>query len=127
MSLPTTADAPPLRPLSPPRPMTTGTAAMEIERPVKIDVEHLNFYYGPKRALEDISIKLRANLVSAFIGPSGCGKSTFLRTLNRMNDIIPGARVEGTVLIDGVNIYDPSLDIVGLRRRVGISRSCAPG
>jgi len=87
---------------------------------VKIDVEHLNFYYGTKRALEDISVKLRANLVSAFIGPSGCGKSTFLRTLNRMNDIIAGARVEGTVLIDGVNIYDPSLDIVGLRRRVGM-------
>jgi phosphate transport system ATP-binding protein len=65
-------------------------------------------------------VQLGANRVSAFIGPSGCGKSTFLRTLNRMNDIIPGTRVEGTVLIDGVNIYDAGLDIVGLRRRVGM-------
>jgi phosphate transport system ATP-binding protein len=115
-----TADAPPLKPLSPPRPMTTGAAAVEIERPVKIDVEHLNFYYGPKRALEDISIKLRANLVSAFIGPSGCGKSTFLRTLNRMNDIIPGTRVEGSIKIDGVDVYSEGLDVVALRRRVGM-------
>jgi phosphate transport system ATP-binding protein len=90
------------------------------EPTVKIDVKHMNFYYGEKRALHDISVQLGANLVSAFIGPSGCGKSTFLRTLNRMNDIIPGTRVEGTVLIDGVNIYDPGLDIVGLRRRVGM-------
>ena len=90
------------------------------EPTVKIDVKHMNFYYGEKRALHDISVQLGANLVSAFIGPSGCGKSTFLRTLNRMNDIIPGTRVEGTVLIDGVNIYDPGLDVVGLRRRVGM-------
>ena len=69
---------------------------------------------------ENISIQLRANVVSAFIGPSGCGKSTFLRTLNRMNDIIPGTRVDGTVLIDNVNIYDPKIDVVGLRRRVGM-------
>jgi phosphate transport system ATP-binding protein len=95
-------------------------AASVPDRPVKIDVEQLNFYYGDKRALHDISVKLRANLVSAFIGPSGCGKSTFLRTLNRMNDIIPGTRVDGTVLIDNVNIYDPKIDVVGLRRRVGM-------
>ena len=63
---------------------------------------------------------MRANVVTAFIGPSGCGKSTFLRTLNRMNDIIPGTRVEGTVLIDDVNIYDPGIDVVELRRRVGM-------
>jgi len=99
---------------------TRPGAASLADRPVKIDVEHLNFYYGQKRALEDISIKLRANVVSAFIGPSGCGKSTFLRTLNRMNDIIPGTRVDGTVLIDNVNIYDAKLDVVGLRRRVGM-------
>jgi phosphate transport system ATP-binding protein len=113
-----TADAPPLKPLATTRP-PSGHAG-EAERPVKIDVEHLHFYYGAKRALEDISVQLRANLVSAFIGPSGCGKSTFLRTLNRMNDIIPGTRVEGRVHIDGVDIYAPSLDIVGLRRRVGM-------
>ena len=92
----------------------------ESQHPVKIAVDRLNFYYGQKRALEDITIDLRANVVSAFIGPSGCGKSTFLRTLNRMNDIIPGTRVEGTVRIDGVDIYDPALDVVGLRRRVGM-------
>ena len=98
----------------------TRASAAAAEHPVKIDVEHLNFYYGEKPALYDISIQLRANVVSAFIGPSGCGKSTFLRTLNRMNDIIPGTRVEGRVLIDGVNVYDPKIDVVGLRRRVGM-------
>jgi phosphate transport system ATP-binding protein len=92
----------------------------EPPHPIKIAVDGLNFYYGQKRALEDITVELRANVVSAFIGPSGCGKSTFLRTLNRMNDIIPGTRVEGTVRIDGVDIYDPALDVVGLRRRVGM-------
>jgi len=90
------------------------------DRPVKIAGDHLNFYYGVKRALEDVSVQLRANVVSAFIGPSGCGKSTFLRTLNRMNDLIPGTRVEGSVRIDNVDIYDRALDVVGLRRRVGM-------
>ncbi|MGE0460343.1 MAG: phosphate ABC transporter ATP-binding protein PstB [Vicinamibacterales bacterium] len=88
--------------------------------PVKIDVDRMNFYYGAKRALDGISIQIRANLVTAFIGPSGCGKSTFLRSLNRMNDIIPGTRVEGTVLIDGQDIYAPGVDVVELRRRVGM-------
>jgi phosphate transport system ATP-binding protein len=88
--------------------------------PVKIDVGALNFYYGPKRALDGISIQIRANLVTAFIGPSGCGKSTFLRTLNRMNDIIPATRVEGKVLIDGEPIYDAGVDVVDLRRKVGM-------
>jgi phosphate transport system ATP-binding protein len=90
------------------------------DRPVKIDVDRLNFYYGPKKALDSISIRIRANLVTAFIGPSGCGKSTFLRTLNRMNDIIPGTRAEGTVLVDGESIYAPDVDVVALRRRVGM-------
>ena len=88
--------------------------------PVQIDVKSLNFYYGAKRALEDIDIGIQPNVVTAFIGPSGCGKSTFLRTLNRMNDIIPGTRVEGQVLIAGANIYAPGTDIVSLRRRVGM-------
>ncbi len=88
--------------------------------PVKIDVDGLNFYYGPKRALDGINIQIRQNLVTAFIGPSGCGKSTFLRTLNRMNDIIPATRVEGKVLIDGNAIYDAGVDVVQLRRRVGM-------
>jgi phosphate transport system ATP-binding protein len=89
-------------------------------RPPQIDVRDLNFYYGAKRVLENITIGIQPNLVTAFIGPSGCGKSTFLRTLNRMNDIIAGARVEGEVLIDGANIYDGSTDVVALRRRVGM-------
>jgi phosphate transport system ATP-binding protein len=88
--------------------------------PVKVDVERLNFFYGQKQALTDITIAMRTNVVTAFIGPSGCGKSTFLRTLNRMNDIIPGARVTGRVRIDGEDVYGPATDIVALRRRVGM-------
>ena len=90
------------------------------DRPALIDVRELNFYYGAKRALENITIGIQPNLVTAFIGPSGCGKSTFLRTLNRMNDIIPGTRAEGQVLIDGGDIYGPGSDVVRLRRRVGM-------
>jgi phosphate transport system ATP-binding protein len=98
----------------------SGQQPAEPDRPIKIDVDRLNFYYGSKRALDGISIKIQTNLVTAFIGPSGCGKSTFLRTLNRMNDIIPETRVEGTVLVDGESIYAPGLDVVALRRRVGM-------
>jgi phosphate transport system ATP-binding protein len=90
------------------------------DHPVSVDVQRLNFYYGAKRALEDISIGIPARLVTAFIGPSGCGKSTFLRTLNRMNDIIPGTRVDGRVLINGEDVYGPGTDVVELRRRVGM-------
>jgi phosphate transport system ATP-binding protein len=88
--------------------------------PCKIEADHMNFFYGDKRALQEITLKIRPNLVTAFIGPSGCGKSTFLRTLNRMNDIIPDTRVEGKVLIDESNIYDPGVDVVALRRQVGM-------
>ena len=94
--------------------------ATPLDAPVKIGVDKLNFYYGEKRALDGISINIRQNLVTAFIGPSGCGKSTFLRTLNRMNDIIPGTRVEGKVEIDGQPIYDAKVDVVQLRRKVGM-------
>src|SRR5512141_2972545 len=87
-------------------------------RPPAIDVRGLNFFYGAKRALEDITLAIRPNVVTALIGPSGCGKSTFLRTLNRMNDIITGTRVQGQVLIDGEDIYGPQSDVVALRRRV---------
>jgi phosphate transport system ATP-binding protein len=97
-----------------------GGAPADPGAPLKIDVTGLNFYYGAKQALADITIGMRANLVTAFIGPSGCGKSTFLRTLNRMNDIIVGARVEGSVKIDGDDVYAPGTDVVGLRRRVGM-------
>jgi len=88
--------------------------------PVKIEAAELNFFYGVKRALQEISIRIHPNIVTAFIGPSGCGKSTFLRTLNRMNDIIPETRVEGRVLIDGRDIYESGVDVVELRRRVGM-------
>ena len=90
------------------------------DRPNAIDARSLDFFYGAKQALHGITIGMRPNLVTAFIGPSGCGKSTFLRTLNRMNDIIPGTRVAGEVLIDGKNIYAPGVDVVALRRRVGM-------
>jgi len=90
------------------------------DRQPKIQAQHLNFFYGETRALADISIAIHPNIVTAFIGPSGCGKSTFLRTLNRMNDIIPGTRVEGKVVIDDSDIYGPGVDVVALRRRIGM-------
>ncbi|HEX6731063.1 MAG TPA: phosphate ABC transporter ATP-binding protein PstB [Pyrinomonadaceae bacterium] len=86
----------------------------------KIRVRNLNFFYGSSQALHNISIDIQERVVTAFIGPSGCGKSTFIRTLNRMNDVIPGTRVEGQVLIDGRNIYSSGTDVVELRRRVGM-------
>lgn len=86
----------------------------------KISVRHLNFFYGAMQALHDISLNVPARQVMAFIGPSGCGKSTFIRTLNRMQDTVPGARVEGEVLIDNENIYASSTDVVALRRKVGM-------
>jgi phosphate transport system ATP-binding protein len=86
------------------------------DKPAKVRAERLNFYYGDTRALHDISVDIQPNLVTAFIGPSGCGKSTFLRTLNRMNDIIPRTRVDGRVLIDDADIYAPGVDVVALRR-----------
>jgi phosphate transport system ATP-binding protein len=98
----------------------TGQPPAALDTPVKIDVHDLSFYYGTKRALDDITIQIRQNLVTAFIGPSGCGKSTFLRTLNRMNDIIPATRVDGMVTIDGESIYEPGVDVVQLRRKVGM-------
>ena len=82
--------------------------------------KNLDFYYGNFRALTDISLNFHRNQVTALIGPSGCGKSTLLRCLNRMNDLIPYSRVEGEVLMDNQNIYDPSVDVVTLRRRVGM-------
>lgn len=86
----------------------------------KIRTKHLNFYYGKAQALYDISINFKPSRVTALIGPSGCGKSTFLRCLNRMNDLIPISRVEGEIILDNFNINDPSLDVVMLRRKVGM-------
>jgi phosphate transport system ATP-binding protein len=99
---------------------TTRKTSDGPEAPSKIHVDTMNFYYGETRALQDISIRIKPNVVTAFIGPSGCGKSTFLRSLNRMNDIIPGTRVEGRILIDNVDIYESGMDVVHLRRRVGM-------
>ena len=86
----------------------------------KMEARRLNFCYGPFRALKDINIVIRDRHITALIGPSGCGKSTFLRTLNRMNDLIPHTRVEGTVALDGEDIYRPETDVVALRQRVGM-------
>ncbi len=86
----------------------------------KISVNDVNFYYGSVQALFLVNLSIQAKKVTAFIGPSGCGKSTFLRTLNRMNDIIDHTRIEGTILIDDMNIYDPEIDVVHLRKRVGM-------
>jgi phosphate transport system ATP-binding protein len=86
----------------------------------KFNIENLNFYYGRTHALHNISLAIPRNLVTALIGPSGCGKSTLLRTLNRMNDIIAGTRVEGCIQLDGEDIYAPTTDVVLLRRRVGM-------
>jgi phosphate transport system ATP-binding protein len=88
--------------------------------PVKIRTENLDFYYGPSRALKSVSIDCFDRKVTAIIGPSGCGKSTFIRTLNRMNDVIPGTRLEGRILLDGRDIHAPDVDVVELRRRVGM-------
>ncbi len=95
-------------------------AARSQARTAKIAVAGMNFYYGLHRALHNITLDIHPNEVTALIGPSGCGKSTFLRSLNRMNDIVPNARVEGSVLIDGRDIYGPGVDVVDLRRRVGM-------
>ncbi len=86
----------------------------------KIQVEHLYFYYTKEPALMDISMAINDQQITSLIGPSGCGKSTFLRCLNRMNDTIPGTRLEGQVLLDGQDIYVPGTDVIDLRRRVGM-------
>ena len=90
------------------------------EAEIRIRTEGLNLFYGTKQALKDISVEIRKNRVTALIGPSGCGKSTFLRSLNRMNDLIDSVRIEGKVFIEGVDIYDPKVDAVELRKRVGM-------
>src|SRR5436190_144070 len=85
-----------------------------------IDVSDLNIYYGDFLAVEGVNMTIKARSVTAFIGPSGCGKSTFLRSLNRMHEVIPGARVEGKVVVDGQGLYDPSVDPVAVRRQIGM-------
>ena len=94
----------------------TGAA----EAAPRISVSHMNFFYGKFQALNQISLDVMRNQVTALIGPSGCGKSTFLRSLNRMNDTIPNTRIEGKILLDGEDIYARGIDVVALRKRVGM-------
>lgn len=86
----------------------------------RIDVKDLNIYYSAFRAVADVSMTIEPRSVTAFIGPSGCGKSTFLRALNRMHEVIPGARVEGSVTVEGVDLYGPDIDPVAVRRQIGM-------
>src|SRR6266702_8742269 len=92
---------------------------VKVANPV-LEIEHLHFYYGSKEALRDISLAIARQRVTAFIGPSGCGKSTLLRCFNRMNDLIDSVHIEGGVKIGGHNIYSPDVDVIELRRRVGM-------
>ncbi|KFZ41392.1 MULTISPECIES: phosphate ABC transporter ATP-binding protein PstB [Thermoactinomyces] len=86
----------------------------------KISIKQFNLFYGEKQALKNIQFNIRKNKVTALIGPSGCGKSTLLRSINRMNDMIPGVKTSGRILIDGKNIYEPEVDLVQLRKKVGM-------
>jgi phosphate transport system ATP-binding protein len=87
---------------------------------VKISSNNLNLYYGTNHALKDVNLELYTNKITAFIGPSGCGKSTYLKTLNRMNDLVPNVKIEGEVLLDGENIYDSRVDTTLLRKKIGM-------
>jgi len=91
-----------------------------MESSMKMHAKGLDFYYTGTQALYDISLDFPRNRVTALIGPSGCGKSTFLRCLNRMNDLIPGTRVRGEIMLENMDVSDPGLDVVSLRRRVGM-------
>lgn len=94
--------------------------ATQAEKPAKMTARNVNVFYGTKQAIHNVSIDIDPDHVTAFIGPSGCGKSTFLRCLNRMNDTVEGARVDGDIRLDGKNIYAPDMDVVQLRARVGM-------
>jgi phosphate transport system ATP-binding protein len=102
------------------RPEVASTKEQQDKRPYKITVDNLNFFYGESQALFDVSMKIQENRVTALIGPSGCGKSTFLRTLNRMNETIPGSRMTGSVQLDGENIYRAGNDPSTIRTRIGM-------
>ena len=97
-----------------------GLPKNHMQHSTKVSTRALNLYYGEKHALKNVSLDVPTNRVTAFIGPSGCGKSTYLRTLNRMNDTIAGVKITGEVIMDDVNIYDAKLDVVELRKRVGM-------
>ncbi|ADG67320.1 phosphate ABC transporter, ATPase subunit [Planctopirus limnophila DSM 3776] len=99
---------------------STATVSDHKQQKLKIETRHMNFFYGSHQALFDINLKIPERAVTALIGPSGCGKSTYLRALNRMNDIIEGTRHTGDVLLDSQDIYAPRIDVVALRKRVGM-------
>lgn len=86
----------------------------------KIEIEHLNLFYGENHALKDVSMNIQENAITAFIGPSGCGKSTLLKSINRMNDLVDNVRIEGKILLDGEDIYNPKVDTTMLRKKVGM-------
>jgi len=116
-----------MEPKSPPAVKLAAAALKEVSREdaleskgTKLSADKLQFYYGSHHALKDVSLRVPEKSVTALIGPSGCGKSTFLRCFNRMNDMIEGARVEGEVLLDGLDIYHPRTDVVELRKRIGM-------
>jgi phosphate transport system ATP-binding protein len=106
--------------IQPSTPLRMNAPMMDMTTETKIHVQNFDFYYGSSKVLHSISLDIPSRQVTALIGPSGCGKSTFIRSINRMNDIIPEARGEGLIEIDGRNVYDRSTDVVNLRRTVGM-------
>ena len=93
---------------------------LEDKNEIKMQIKNLNFYYGKNQVLKNINLDIKSNAITAIIGPSGCGKTTFIRTLNRMNDIILGAKIEGDILFDQKNIYDDDIDVIEIRRKIGM-------
>ena len=103
-----------------PRPVPPVTGAPRVDTPVVLEAVHFSFWYGATQALKNISLRIPERRVTALIGPSGCGKSTFIRCLNRLHELAPGARVSGRVLLDGVDIYDPAIDPARVRQLIGM-------
>lgn len=93
---------------------------LQSKNDLKMQIRNLNFYYGTHQVLKNINLNIKSNAITAIIGPSGCGKTTFIRTLNRMNDIILGTKIEGDILFDQKNIYDDDIDVVEIRRKIGM-------
>jgi len=99
---------------------SAGAAIAKLDGPIKVRAIHVNVFYGETHAIKDVSLDIPERQVTAFMGPSGCGKSTFIRALNRMHDVTRGARVTGSVLLDGSDLYAPNTDVVQLRQRIGM-------
>src|SRR5260370_17049926 len=116
MAQPLMGDAAAAHEASPPQ----GAYTSRMTSAAKMETKDLNVYYGATRAIKDISLEIPERQVTALMGPSGCGKSTFLRALNRMHDLTPSARVDGKVILDGHNVYDPETDVIHLRQKVGM-------